>query len=198
MTGVLERPLLKRHLEFVKEIQPSWQKVLVLFDDSNTSRIYQNDPFFFDGENETTILGLNVEIYLTSSYEDLQAKVKNAQSEKNVLFLGGLNTLVDDNNKHVSADEVTSWIYNNSKIPLFDFWRGAVGHEKAIGGYVIDGESMGFQAANIALKILQGTLPENIPLESLIGGRLVISKSGLQHWNITLPENLSAEAEYID
>ncbi len=158
----------------------------------------QNADYYFQGENEVEILGLSVEIYLTNSYEELQAKVKKAQYEKNVLFLGGLNTLTDAHEKHISTGEATNWVYKNSTIPLFGFWKGMAGPQKAIGGYVIDGQSMGSQAANLASKILDGTPIDKLPIEKLTGGRLVFSRSGLNHWNIEIPESLSEKAEYID
>jgi len=198
MTGVLEMPQLKRHLNFIKEIEPDWKKVLVLFDNSNTSNIYKNAPYYFQGKSEITISGLSVEIYLTSSYEELQAKVKKAQDEKDVLFIGGLNTLTNAYKKHISTDEATNWIYKNSNIPLFGFWRGMAGPQKSIGGYVIDGESMGVQAAKLASQILNGTPINMLPIERLTEGHLVLSKSGLSHWNIEIPKNLSEPVEYID
>ena len=198
MTGVLEMPQLKRHLNFIKEIEPNWKKALVLFDNSNTSNIYKSAPYYFQGKSEIKLLGLSVEIYLTNSYEELQARVKKAQNEKDILFIGGINTLTNADKRHISTDEATNWIYKNSKIPLFGFWRGMAGPQKAIGGYVIDGEAMGTQAAKLASKILDGTPINTLPIERLTKGRLVLSKSGLNHWDIKIPEGLSEPIEYID
>ncbi len=198
ITGVLERPLLKRALRFIREINPDWTEVLILFDDSNTARIYRDSPFFFAGSNHKRILGLNVEIYLSNSYEDLQAKVKQAQTDKHVLFLGGLHTLTDQHNQHVNGDIATSWIYQHSEIPMFGFWKGTVGIDKTIGGYVIDGHSMGAQAARQVLHVLEGETTKRVKIEWLFEGRLVLSPSALKRWDIVIPKRLSEKAEYMD
>jgi len=203
VTGVLERPLLKRHLSIIKEINPNWKKVIILFDDSNTSRIYKNDPFFFGGKNHANYFGMDVEIYLNSSYEKMQEKVMKSQTEGHVLFIGGLASLNNSSGQNIDVKTAIAWIYDNSATPLFGFWRGNVGARKSAGGYVIDGYSMGEQAAKLAKGIIndpsnatQKNLTQRI--ERLSKGTLVFNKAALKHWNITLPQHIKNKAEYIE
>jgi len=198
MAGVLERPPLKRSLEFIRKTQPDWKKVLVLFDSSNTSKIYENSPFFFQGRHNTTYLNFKVEVHLTNSLDELKEKVISAQSTHDALFLGGLNTVVDNSGNHVHLNEITKWIYQHSKIPLFGFWRGSVGFNKSIGGYVADGQYMGEQAARLVDRILNGEAPKRILIEQIKDARLVLSQSSLDHWKIQIPLELTSEAEFID
>ena len=198
MTGILERPLLKRSLMFVRGINPDWKEVLVLFDDSNTSRIYRDSDFFFSGSNKKKILGLNVEIFLSNSYESLQAKVQQAQTDKQVIFLGGLNALRDKHDQYINTDTAISWIYQQSAIPMFSFWRGTVGKDKSIGGYVIDGFSMGVQAAKQVIDIIDEKKSGKLNIKWLSKGHLVLSTAALKRWNIEIPKYLSSTAEYID
>jgi len=198
MSGVLERPLLKRDLMLVREINPQWKNILVLFDDSVTSQIYRNSPFFFAGKNTIKILGLNVEIFLSNSLAALKAKIALAQIEKDALFLGGLNSLRNKHNQHVAAHTVVKWINRHSEIPMFGFWKGTVGKDGAIGGFVIDGYSMGAQAARQVLSLLEGGASRALSIEWQLEGRLVLSPAALKRWNVVIPEYLKSKAEYLD
>jgi len=198
ISGVLERPLLKRDLLLVREINPNWKNILVLFDDSVTARIYRDSPFFFSGNNHKKILGLNVEIFLSNSYEELKSKIKQAQINKDVLFLGGLNSLKDRHNQYVDSHTAVKWINRHSEIPMFGFWKGTVGRQGAIGGYVIDGFSMGAQAARQVTTLLEGGSSRDLNIEWQNEGRLVLSPSALIRWNITMPLELKNKAQYQD
>ncbi|NRA15890.1 MAG: hypothetical protein HRU04_10355 [Oceanospirillaceae bacterium] len=198
ISGVLERPLLKRDLLLVKKINPEWKNILVLFDNSPTAKIYRDSPFFFAGNNHIEMLGLNIEIFLSNSYEEIQTKVKQAQIDKDVLFIGGLNALKDKRNQHIDSRTVIKWIYRQSEVPMFGFWKGTAGRDAAIGGYVIDGFSMGTQAARQVITILEGDSSLNRKIEWQKHGRLILSQSGLKRWNIVIPNYLQEEAEYID
>lgn len=198
ITGVLERPLLKRYLLFVRKINPEWKNILVLFDNSVTSQIYRDSPFFFAGKDHIKILGVNVEIFLSNSYEALQTKIKQAQTDQDVLFLGGLNTLRDKHNQYIDPHTAVKWINRQSEIPMFGFWRGTVGKDGAIGGYVIDGFSMGAQAARLVMAILQGGSASGRKIEWQNKGRLILSASALRRWNVVIPKELQNKAEYID
>jgi hypothetical protein len=44
-----------------------------------------------------------------------------------------------------------TWANQNSPLPVMALWGFSVGHGKAVGGLVIDGEAQGIRAAEIAL-----------------------------------------------
>lgn len=198
VTGVLERPPLKRSLEFIRQAQPEWEKVLVLFDNSNTSKIYKNSAYFFHGKSLSNYLDFEVEVYFSNNLTKLRKKIMEAQTTHDAIFLGGLNTVLAPTGDNVNWETITEWIYQHSKIPLFGFWRGNVGFNKSIGGYVADGQYIGEQAAYIVDRILNGEEPEQIKIEHIRNVRLVLSPSSLKHWDIQLPKNSMRDAEFID
>jgi PAS domain S-box-containing protein len=51
-----------------------------------------------------------------------------------------------------------------AKAPVYALWSGTIG-AGAIGGYVLSGEKIGEQTADMCLKILNGEKPSNIPIE---------------------------------
>jgi ABC-type uncharacterized transport system substrate-binding protein len=198
ITGVLERPALKRFLEFIRLSQRDWKELLILFDASNTSKLYKEESFFFQGKSRADYLGFGVEVYFSNSLEELKDKINAAQSTHDALFLGGLNSVTDETGRHVDFTEITKWVHENSQVPLFGFWRGTVGHEKTIGGYVADGQFIGEQAARLVVRILNGESPDDITVERTNDARLVLSRSSLKHWNIAIPDALTHDAEFVD
>lgn len=62
ITGILERPHLKRNLIFFKEFMPKAKKVLILFDDDITSKIVKKE--YFSNKKSLMLEGLNIDIFL--------------------------------------------------------------------------------------------------------------------------------------
>lgn len=67
ITGVLERPLLKRSIISIKKILPSINKVLILFDESTTSRHTIRD--FFQGKTVQMIGNVEVHLLISNKFE---------------------------------------------------------------------------------------------------------------------------------
>lgn len=73
-----------------------------------------------------------------------------------------------------------------------------MGISKTTGGLVLLGKEQGKTAAEIALKILEGTKPSDITPKMSERGRLLFSKKQLNRFQITLPKAVEQEAEFID
>ncbi len=198
VTGVLERPALKRFLVFIRQSQPDWKKILILFDGSNTSKLYRDEPFFFQGKNHAEYLGITVELFFSSNLAAVKNKIETAQNTHDAMILGGLNAVKDKSGAHVDANQITEWIYETSSLPIFGFWKGMVGFNKSIGGFVADGRLMGEQAGRVVERVLNGTPPSKIYIEQSEDGSLVLSKSSIDHWGLEIDEALIQSAEYTD
>ncbi|WP_163835574.1 ABC transporter substrate-binding protein [Spartinivicinus ruber] len=189
ITGVLERPLLKRSLITAKRILPNLKKVLLLFDDSTTSHHTMQD--FFQNKPVQTIGNIETHLLISNNFEYWQESIRQAKQKGYQAIWPGLYfTLNDESGKHVNSNDVIHWISTHSTLPLFAFWDFAVGKEKAIGGLVMTGRSQGYAAAKIAKDILNGTKPENILPQIPKKGELIYSKTQLKKWKITLPETI--------
>ncbi len=98
----------------------------------------------------------------------------------------------------VGYESVAEWTSENTPIPLYGFWNVAVGKKKAIGGFVLFGEAQGEAAGQIAKKILEGDTKGNLIPVTAEKGRLLFSKTQLEKWNISLPENIETKATLVD
>jgi ABC-type uncharacterized transport system substrate-binding protein len=197
ITGVLERPILKRNIAFASQILPKTKRALVLFDTDITSQVVLQETF--SGKSKQLINGIEVELKLVADWEHWQAEVLNAGKDYDVIFIGLYQALHDAAGRSVNkADEVVRWTSAHTPVPAFGFWDWAVGPEKTIGGLVLYGKDQGKAAADIALKILSGASPSKIYPVTADRGHFLYSKKQLERYHITLPDKIAAEASYTD
>lgn len=201
ITGVLERPLLKRSISYIQEIlNGNMQKSLVLFDNSKTAQTTMEQ--IFKGNSSMVFNWTEVNIQTVGTIELWKETVLSAKRNGyNSLILGLYHTIRDDNSRHVDEEYIAKWTAENSPVPVFAFWDFAVGKDKAVGGYILSGEPQGREAARIANMVLDGRTPIDIPPVTAEKGKLIFSRSGLEKWNIKLPERFETSQEpilYVD
>lgn len=198
ITGVLERPLLKRSILYLKDIlKPSPKKVLILFDSGTTSHILLEEQF--NAKFSLTLGDVNVELKLIQRLETWKASVKNAKREGyNMMIVGLYHTIVDKNGTYVESESVLKWTDANSPIPMFGFWDFSVGVGKTIGGLVLFGREQGEEAGKLVEKIFQGENPGQIFPVTARKGKLLFSRSQLKKWGIQLPGSIASEAEFVE
>ena len=197
VTGVLERPLIRRSAAFIKKIIPQAKKVLILFDHARTSEIVFKD--FFDNQSSVSFSDIKYDVFLLNKFLEWKNLVIKANKEYDAIIIG-LYFSLNENNKNVNHEEVLKWSSKNSKKPVFAFWDFAVGKEKSLGGLVITGTSQGKAAAEVAQKLLKNSqlMPNSIYPIYLQEGKFIFSKYELKQKNITLPENISNESIFLE
>ncbi|WP_165901789.1 ABC transporter substrate-binding protein [Reinekea marinisedimentorum] len=196
LTGILERPLLKRSISLISEIMPV-NKLLIMFDSGTTAQTVLEQTF----ENSTTYTLGNVQadIFLMNSFDDWKRAVQQSRNNGyDALIIGLYQTLRDENNNHVSADDVLAWTDENTPIPPFSFWDFSVRSAHSIGGYVLHGEQQGLAAGIMIKSILSGVKPALIyPITADRGGFL-FSRSQISRWGIELPDYITSNASFVD
>ncbi len=196
ITGVLERPLLKRSIVEMDKIL-DMKKILVLFDSGTTSRATFEEVF--SGQEKMSVGGIQIEMKLIGAWEDWQKTVTASKNEGyDAMVIGLYHTIQDKAGNHIPAGDVLAWTSENTPIPPFAFWDFTVGSGKAIGGLTLFGKTQGKAAALMALKILNGTPPSKIKVQTGEKGKLLFSKSQLKKYNIELPEGVASKATFVD
>ena len=198
ITGVLERPLMKRSVLSIREIFTSpLEKILILFDTGTTSK--NSVQQVFKGRNTTVIAGIQADLKHVGTFEVWKNTVSEA--EKNgydAIIVGLYHTITDKFGHHVNAGEILEWTSENTPLPPFCFWDFAAGPEKAIGGLVLFGRIQGREAGRIALKILsEKKTPYDIHPFTAEKGRLWFSRSQLDKWDLTVPQRLKSKVEFL-
>jgi ABC-type uncharacterized transport system substrate-binding protein len=197
VTGVLERPMMKRSAWFIqKMVKPTPKKILVMLDDGESSRSMKQEGFF--GENLMTLgEDLVLDAKLTNDFDVWQKTLLDAKNDGyGAVIFGSFHTIVDKQGNYVDTAKVLEWSCANTPIPPFTFTSDNVGKGKTIGGLVLLGEGQGQLAGEMALKILSGEKPGSI--QPTIGeeGRFIFSKEELKRWGLDLPEDIASKAEY--
>ncbi|MDC7715616.1 ABC transporter substrate binding protein [Vogesella sp. DC21W] len=197
VTGVLERPLIRRNINLMRQLVPGMQRVLLLFDNDLTSEVIQEELF---GRANTLQDGaVQIDLVRTIDYADWQRQVSQAGSRYQAIWTGLYQTLRDSNGKLVPDSEVIAWTAANSKLPLFAFWDFAIGPDKAIGGLVLSGSDQGSLAAGLVQQILfQHRQPGSLfPLNGG-SGRLLFSRRALQRFGLALPPAWVGQVQLIE
>ncbi|WP_341219637.1 ABC transporter substrate binding protein [uncultured Pseudoalteromonas sp.] len=189
ITGVLERPLLKRSILYLNKLIEEVQNVLILFDASPTS-IAAID-MEFDKANVMKLGQVTAELDMVSEYSLWQKKVLSAEySKKDYIIVGLYHTLRDQEGNHVEADKILKWTSENSPVPVFGFWDFSIGENKAIGGLVLEGYQQGYTAAQIINQLLAGDSVDSIRPKVAEKGRYLFSRQEIEKHQITIPTNL--------
>ncbi|PKG37435.1 ABC transporter substrate-binding protein [Psychromonas sp. Urea-02u-13] len=196
ITGVLERPLIKRSVSNLSHGKA--KKVLILFDSSHTSQTILEEKFA--NNKHAIISNIQVDIALINDWSTWQEKVlQSAENQYDILFIGLYHTIKDQDNNHIPAAEVLDWTIQNTPIPPFAFWDFSIGEDKAIGGLVLSGYEQGKLAAQMAKIILETSVhPYQLGTQTALKGRYLFSRQQLSRFSITLPEKIKKRATFVD
>jgi ABC-type uncharacterized transport system substrate-binding protein len=194
MTGILERPLLKRSLHSMcRLVNTNDTKVLLLFDSDSTSDAVLREAF--KGEVYFNLGKVRVELKQFELLENWQKALLNAKSEGfDTVYIGLYHTLRNSVGEHVPDNEVIAWANANAPVPIFAFWDFAVGKGKTIGGHVLSGRDQGLAGGQIVSEILNGSPPAVIPPRSAKEGSYQFSIHELKRFGITLPQKILEQA----
>lgn len=198
ITGVLERPLMKRSVLFLKEmLNPEPKKILILFDTGATSK--SSVAQVFKGKSSTSIAGIKVDLKLIGNLSVWKRTVNAAKKDGyDAIIVGLYQTITDDAGEHVDGAEILEWTSENTPVPPFGFWDFTVGKKKTIGGLVLFGKIQGQAAGKIALEILGGKRPYDIHPVMAEKGRMLFSKTLVEKWGLTIPEHMAQDIEYVE
>ncbi len=192
ITGVIERGHVSESLELLKRLVPNITKGAILTDNSPTSQ------GFIRRVRKTN---LPIEIYGFYSIDDFdgwKTKVKELQSEVDAVGFFVYHTIKEKGGEvSLPAEEVLRWTLQNSQIPEFALFDFAV-KSGALCGVTLSGYLQGKTAAKMALTILDGANPANIPIRVPQEGIPLINRRRAEELNIRIAEDVLKEVEIVD
>ncbi|MDG3085559.1 hypothetical protein P7F88_05350 [Vibrio hannami] len=194
VSGVLERPLLRRSILMLNKIMPI-DKALLLMDSSETSRVIKEEIFY--GNDEIKLGETHVDIKLVDNLDQWHELVLGAKKHGyDVLIAALYHTLSDGSGNHIDAEKIIQWTSRNTPIPPFGFWDFSIGNSANIGGYVVSGYEQGKAAGEMVERVL--TEGERVRPYMLNRGEYVFSRSQLKKWDINLPDEIKNEVRFIE
>ncbi|CCN70167.1 ABC transporter substrate-binding protein [Vibrio nigripulchritudo] len=192
ISGVLERPLMKRSVYMISKVLPEVKNIRVLMDDAATSHAILETSF--SNKLNQDINGITVHTSLVPNYESWESNVLESKNQGyEAIIIANYAALKDESGKHYSLDEVSAWTSENSPLPIFAFWSYSVGPGKAIGGLSISALEQGIEVAKL---INQFNEKGNMPtITTPKKGAFIFSQTELERWQLQVPSDIEKNAE---
>ncbi|HEY8496146.1 MAG TPA: ABC transporter substrate-binding protein, partial [Limnochordales bacterium] len=185
VTGTSDLTPVRAQLELLKEILPRATRVGVLYNAGEVNSVVQVEI----AREAAAALGLQlVEATAANSNEVLQA----AQS-----LVGRVDAIyVPTDNTVVSALESVVLVAERARLPLIAGEADSVA-KGALATVGIDYYQLGRQTADIAVRVLNGENPAEIPIEYLSEQSVVLNMGAARRMNVQIPDSVIAKAVRI-
>lgn len=180
-TGVNEAIDVLQTIQLAMALRPEAETVAVISDSSITGRIntgiYRSvrSPF----EDDLEFLEL-----LELAPEDVRSALEQLKPTDFVLVL---SYIVTPDGRRLTVEQGFSFLAESSPAPVFSFWDFTLGTGVA-GGVLVSAREQGNAAARMALKILSGVPPEEIPVLMDSPNRTMMDYQVMRMHGITLRE----------
>jgi diguanylate cyclase (GGDEF)-like protein len=185
VTGVLEVIDPTETLKIAKNINPSLKNIYLLYDNSesglSTGSIVINKIKEFDST-------INIIPWNNLTYEEVKKKAKEVD-ENSIVFI--CTYYSDVNNTIIKMDDITEEISLLSDVPVYYLYDFGLNHG-IIGGSLQSGRLQGENAAEMAIRILKGESPNDMPVLIPDTSRTVFDYNQIKRFNVplkVLPKN---------
>lgn len=182
VTGTTDMNPVKEQIELVKKFVPKATKIGVIYNAGEVNSQVQVDKVKeVAGKNGLTV----VEATVSSSSEVMQA----AQS-----LVGRVQAIyLPTDNVVASSVQSVVKVAEKNALPVIAGEKGMVDNG-ALATIGIDYYKLGQQTAEMAIRVLNGEKPENMPIESQKEYKLFINKDAAARMKVAIPEDLLKQA----
>ncbi|HAA09967.1 MAG TPA: peptide ABC transporter substrate-binding protein, partial [Syntrophomonas sp.] len=185
VTGTSDAVSAEKIMELALRITPDIKTVGALYNSGETNSIAViNNLKEYAQKNGLTV----VEATVMNSSEVQQATASLA-SKADAIFSPIDNTIA-------SAMPVVSQVANQAKIPVY-VGADSMVKDGGLATYGINYVKLGQETANIAVQILEGQKPGDIPVKTLSDVEVYLNKTTAEAIGITIPEDVLSEAAQI-
>lgn len=177
VTGIIEFINPTQTLEIAKRINPELKNIYMLNDNSesglSTSNIMINAIREYDPE-------LTVLSWSDFSLEEILQK-SGALDDQSIIMIG--TYFRDGNDKLFDNNYVTMKVSESSRVPVYHLYDFGIDYG-IVGGTMLSGRLQGEKAAQLAIRILGGEDPDQIPINIPISTRTVFDYHQLNRFHI--------------
>ena len=186
LTGVYQTTYYRQSLMLIKKLAPSTRTFATITDTSTTGKTLLASLKALDAES----LPLQWKDSLESDqFVRWKEKIKAWQNQVDVMFLLSANTVVDQQGNRMSMKQVIEWTAANSFLPDTACWAEQV-HDGILVSATDDGAQQGRFSATLALKILQGADPGELPISTPPNGVPALNLARAKSLGISPPQDL--------
>jgi signal transduction histidine kinase len=175
-TAIFQRLDISGTIKFIFQLQPETRRVVVV------GGVSAADQKILGRIEEISRLvdGVEFEFWTNQPVADICHAAKSL-SAGTVVLLGTMQS--DVTGRQYLTSQVAPMLAPSASVPVYVLGEGALG-SGALGGSVIDNESLGIGAGQLALRAFAGTRISGIPVELRSNGVPMIDWRALQRWHI--------------
>ena len=190
MTGVAESPDLVGTLNMVRKLHPERREIVVVGSTLGPTGLQNHAQFI---GTEAAFPDLKFTYLNDFPLDELRVKLSGL-GDGQVLYL---STNVREVDGHpLDFTETARRLSQLTDVPIYGSWEFFLGHG-IVGGKLISGQVQGREAAELALRILQGTAAVRLPVRTQSGTRYMFDYRQLQRFGIRA-EQLPAQSILIN
>lgn len=186
VTGFTESVDLEGTLNLMLDLHPEAQNVAIVSGTAISSRINQQkiDALMYKYTDRVKFFKL-----FNLSPEQLHQELKKLPRDTIILYTAYFKM---HDGTFLNVKESTSLVYENSQLPMYSAWEYTLQGQGIIGGMMLSAEKEGARAATYALRILNGTPVQALPIVYHNEIKPVFDYQMLNHFDIDhrlLPPN---------
>lgn len=162
VTGIVERPHFKESIEYLRQIVPSVRKVAIISDSGATSLGALN---FMESEKIEKKVSIKITNYkLIEDFSLWKKRVLEYNVDVDALLLYTYHTLKEEGSiLSLDAESVLRWTIEHCNVPTVGFFDFSI-EGGLLCGVVESGQEHGFEAATMALALLDGADITTLPI----------------------------------
>ena len=191
ISGILERLFVGQSLELLKKIVPFVKTVSVISDSGNTSV----GALTYVREN---IHGVIVSDYkIVDDFSLWKKRILEFHHKVDALIVYTYYTIKEvPDAMSLESGKVMEWFRANVTIPSVGLSSSSV-RDGALCGVVESGYEQGYEAAEMALRIIDGVKPAAIPIRTAKKGTSMVNLKTARALGITIPENILKSIDVV-
>lgn len=158
ITGITETLDFVSNLKAMEKLHPDRSHILFIVDRTSTGNAITEELQNIIGEYEGQFTFEYLRDFSVETIDETLSSLTN----NDLIYLLVMN--IDRNGTFISYSKAISLVRNAVNVPIYGSWDFYFG-KGILGGMLISAERQGEQASRIALQILEGARPEEIPVE---------------------------------
>jgi len=176
VTGIVQRFDIRGTLGLIKRLQPDTRRVVVIGGSTPTDRATLGRI----AEASQSLEGVQFEFWTNRPVAELPGLVRSLP-EGTVILLGSI--LRDVTGQTYYTPQVAQMLAPQASVPVYVLGGWSLG-TGALGGSVVDPEDLGARAGQLALRVLAGADPENIPIDVATKGTPMVDWRAIKRLGI--------------
>lgn len=171
-TGIIKSPDIQNTINTALKLNPNTKQIFII-DDNEESMQWVNNLY-----------GDKVKILFSkeSNIQKVKEEINNLPNDTVIYFS---KTFKNDNDQNIPVQKSSDFLFKDINIPVYSRYYMQLNRE-SIGGVVTNGTDLGKEVGKLALRILDGEKPYDIPVTEDSSHNYVFNYDKLKQFNIDL------------